>query len=490
TTIEVNKGLHTFQNASVEVKGKYEYTGEGEYTFTNGAQKDYTIHFDEISTDDEQQTHAQGNIGEETLFTLNKHFAFNGDVELSAKDTLLTFDGGAQMLHPCSNNGPQQHIRFSAPIDPDNVIIPLEERSYTHGNEEREELVRGFFLQMDSTHAYSAFLEESKGMNNTPVITAGEQLRYNENNKCFEIASEEKMAHPDSAGNILRYHTETCQVSGEGELNPGMEFEQVKTHFSGIIKHRREDNEIKINSLFGVDFMLDENSINTIVNEISASDVPDAIHDKSRMKRHLREWLSNEKTEDIADVLQPTSNIAETLPDHIKHTFFFTDIEFTWDTPSRSYKAEGKADLGWIKDRAISRELDVKALLSRSRGGNSFEIHIQTDPETWFFFSYHNETMQVLSSMDSFNKDIRALESDERKMDTGLGEDSYVFQLGSKQRLREFMENFEDSKETNESEEEEPNQEDNDSESKTPDEEESTKAEDDNNQEEDDNDQE
>ncbi|MFW6043567.1 MAG: hypothetical protein ACOCPW_04360, partial [Marinilabiliaceae bacterium] len=463
TTIEVNEGLHTFENASVEVSGKYDYTATGEYIFTNGEQNDYTIHFDEIATDDEQQTYAEGDIGDEDLFTFNKYFAFNGDIELSAKDTLLTFDGGTQLLHPCSEKGPQGFIRFNAPIDPNNVVIPLEDRTYTHGNEEREELVRGFFLQMDSTHAYSAFLEKSRRANNNPIITADGQLRYNEDKNCFEIASEEKMAHPDSTGSILRYHTETCQVSGEGELNPGLEFEQVKTHFSGTIKHLREENEIKINSLFGVDFMLDENSINTIVNTITASEVPDAIHDEANIKRQLREWLPDKEATNIVDVLEPTTDMTEILPDNIKHTLFFTDIEFTWDTPSRSYKAEGKADLGWMKDNAISREIDVKALLSRSRGGNSLEIHIQTDQDTWFFFSYHNETMQVLSSLDEFNQDLRALKTEERKMDTGLGKDSYVFRLGSESRLRKFMENFEDPEEANENDEEGSNQEENNS---------------------------
>jgi len=464
TTIEVNKGLHVFRNASVKVDGKYEYTATGEYTFTNGNQKDHTIHFDEITTDDDQQTYARGSIGNKDLFTLNKHFTFSGDVELSAKDTLLTFDGGTQLLHPCSANGPQEYVRFNAKVDPDKVIIPLDERSFTYNKEDREELVRGFFLQMDSTHAYSAFLEESRRINNTPIITAGGQLRYNKNNDCFEIASEEKMAHPDSAGNIIRYHTKTCQVTGEGELNPGMDFEQVKTHFSGTIRDLRKENEIELNSLFGVDFMLDENSINTIVNAIASSKVPNAIHDEKKLKRRLREWLPDKEATNIVDVLQPTTDMTEVLPDDIKHTLFFTDIEFTWDTPSRSYKAEGKADLGWIKDRAISRELDVKALLSRSRGGNSLEIHIQTDPETWFFFSYHNETMQVLSSLDAFNKDMRALETDQRKMDTGLGQDNYVFQLGSESRLRNFMKNFEEPEESDENEEEEPTGEENNSE--------------------------
>jgi len=442
-TIEIKNGLHTFENAHVNIKGKYNYKATGEYTFINGAKKGYIIHFNEIFAEDEQETRAKGNIGEKKIFALNEHFAFKGDVELSANDSLLTFDGGVQMLHPCSKKGPQEHLQFKSRIDPDKVLIPLEERSYTYGNEERKELVRGFFLQLDSSHVYSAFLEESRGMNNTPILTAGGNLRYNDNNNCFEIAKEQKLAHPDSTGNILRYHTEQCMVSGEGKLNLGMDLEQVKTHSSGTIQHLRDGNEIKINGLLGIDFMLDENSINTMVNTIAASGAPDALHNEPEIKKALREWISAKDADKIIDVLEPTTNLTELIPDKIQHTLLFTDMEFTWDTPSRSYKAEGRFDLGWIKNQAISRELKVKSLISRSRGGNTLEIHIETDAKTWFFFSYENGKMNVLSSLDAFNQDIRALEPEERKMDTGFGEDSYIFQISSERRLNDFLKKFE-----------------------------------------------
>ncbi|MFO8001382.1 MAG: hypothetical protein R6U46_09060, partial [Marinilabilia sp.] len=453
-TIELNNNFHTFHNANVTVKGKYEYSAEGEYTFTNGDMKEHTIYFDEITFEDEEQTYAQGSIEKDDYFTFDEHFSFNGDVELAAGDSILTFDGGVQMLHQCSQTGPQDHVRFNAPVNPYDVTIPLEERTFSDEGEDREELVRGFYLQLDSTHVYSAFLEESRRTNNETIISAGGHLIYNDDNNCFEIAREEKLAHPDSAGNIIRYHAETCQVSGEGELDLGMDLERVNLNSSGIIKHLRKNNEILINGLFGADFFLDETSLRSLTNIIAASEAPEANHDQETVEKQLREWMPAEEAKNLIDILEPTTDISEILPSGLQNTLFFTDIEFSWDTSSRSYVAEGKADLGWINDQTISREVDVKALISRSRGGNSFEIHIQAEPGTWFFFSYNNEKMLVLSSSDSFNNDIRALETEERKMKSGIGEDSYIFQLGSKNRLRRFMEKFEE-EEVNEEDSEE-----------------------------------
>ncbi|WP_010424931.1 hypothetical protein [Anaerophaga thermohalophila] len=277
-----------------------------------------------------------------------------------------------------------------------------------------------------------------------PVIEAHGLLRYNKELSSFEIAQKEKLARPDSAGNILRFHSEDCIVSGTGKLDPGLDLEQVKLHASGTIKDDRNFNEIELDALFGASFMLDNNSIQTMANIIRGSKAKDAKPDKEKLEKRLREWTNSKKAKEIADLLQPTTDLTEILPEHIKHTLCFTDIHFKWDTPSRSYYADGKATLGWIKGQAIAKEVDVKALISRSRGGNSFEIHIQADNDNWFFFSYSNEKMLILSSSEAFNTGIQSLDIDERKMKTGLGQDNYVFQIGNNNRLKKFMEFFEE----------------------------------------------
>jgi hypothetical protein len=440
TLILINDSRHKFNNAHVTIEGKYDYQGYGEYDFINGDNKTYTINFHNIAVNDDHHTVAEGKISEDKLFTFDRHFAFKGDVSLLATDQYLTFDGGTQLLHSCSQKGPQDFVRFEAQINPFDIQIPIEERTL---NTDIEELSHHIYLQLDSTHVYSAFLEKSKRMNNLPVIEAHGLLRYNEEIRSFEIARKEKLAQPDSSGNILRFHSEDCIVSGSGKLDPGLDLEQVKLHASGTIKDDRNSNIIELDALFGASFILDNNSIQTMANAIRGSKATDAKPDKEKLEKRLREWTNSKKAKEIADLLQPTTELTEVLPEHIKHTLCFTDIHFKWDTPSRSYYSDGKATLGWIKDQAIAKEVDVKALISRSRGGNSFEIHIQADNDNWFFFSYNNEKMLILSSSETFNTGIQTLDIEERKMKTGLGQDNYVFQIGNNNRLKRFMEFFE-----------------------------------------------
>ncbi len=439
TQILLPGSTHKFKNAHVKIEGKFVYSGYGEYDFINGSEKQYTLDFHNIEVNDEQHTIAQGTIRDNQLFTLDDHFAYKGDIELSADAPLLTFYGGTQMLHPCSQKGPQDYIRFNAPIDPNEVRIPIGERTT---NTELERLSHDVMLQIDSTHVYSAFLEKHRRINNASIAGSTGHLRYNKYKNSFEIATEEKFANPDSAGHIIRFNEDECSVNAEGKLDFNLDLEQVKLFASGRIDHFRETDSVSIDALFGTYFMLDDVSINTMANAIRGSKAPIAKHEKETTEKRLREWMKGSDAKKLADLIQPTTDISEVLPLDLQHTLCFTDINFTWNTPSRSYVANGTASLGWIKDQSIAKEVEVKALVSRSRGGNSFEIHIKADENTWFFYSYNNGKMLILSSLDEFNKAIQALDIDLRKMKTGMGQPDYVFQLGSMNRLRSFMKHF------------------------------------------------
>ncbi|SFE76024.1 hypothetical protein SAMN05444380_1184 [Thermophagus xiamenensis] len=438
TIILINDSPHQFKNAQVSIEGKYSYKGSGEYDFVNGDNKTYTITFSNITFDDKNQTTiAQGTVPDDITF--NRHFAFKGDVELNAKDPLLTFDGGTQLLHSCHQLGPQDYIRFTAKINPNDIQIPIEEKPV---NTDMEKLSHHFFLQLDSTYLYSTFLEKTNGINNSTVFDSHGYLRYNENLNSFEIAEKEKLAYPDSAGNILRFDSKGCIVSGTGIINTALDLEQVTLHSSGVIRHDRNNNKVDFEALFGANFMLDPNSIQTMVDIILQSKAPDAQIDKLTLEKRLREWTNSNSAQKIVEHLKPASDLSEALSPDLQHTLCFSDIKFEWDTPARSYFTNGKATLAWIENHGIAKEVDVKALIKRSRGGNSFEIHIQADDNNWFFFSYNNEKMMVLSSSKEFNSAIQALDIEQRKMKTGLGQDNYIFQLGNNNRLKKFMDFF------------------------------------------------
>ncbi len=437
--IELNDSLHIFKNARVTILGKNIYTAFGEYDFKNGNGETETIDFHNIEVSKAGITTAQGHISGKQPFTFNNHFAYKGDVTLTAGDTLLNFNGGVQMLHSCNNKGPQAFVRFSGPIDPNHVMIPIDGNTQ---NFERENLYHDIFLSLDSVHVYSTFLEGRKSYNDVSILSSKGFLAYNPATNSFDLAEAHKMAAPATSGPILRYYEKECVLSGEGALNLGLDLDQVKLEASGSIKDLRDLDRISISAMMGADFYLDAKSVQMMTNALRGSKAPEMKEDTSLLISRLTEWTTPRIARRIVNVLQPTTDVIDLLPLDKRYTLCFTNIEIDWDSPSKSYMADGMAQLGWIKESAIAREVKVKSVITRSRGGNTFEIYLEADPETWFFFSYENNMMQTRSSSSEYNTHVQALETDQRKIKSGSGEKSYVFILSPESRMNRFMQKF------------------------------------------------
>ena len=130
-------------------------------------------------------------------------------------------------------------------------------------------------------------------------------------------------------------------------------------------------------------------------------------------------------------------------------------LQWEWDQPSRSYRANGEATLLWIKNNPVNRKVNIKAIIGFSRGGNSFDLYIEPAEKTYFLFSYRNGMMQTRSSNNDYNLNVQTLKPEDRKLKTGMSEKSYSFILAPESRLKRLIKAFENNEQLEEIPEEE-----------------------------------
>lgn len=439
--IFVNDSIHQFHEATVQINGKNDYQAKGKYDFINGASSVKTINFSNIAPDRRKRTVAEGSIKERERFTFNPYFTFKGDVRLNAGDTLLNFKGSTQMLHSCSEIGPQDYVRFESKIDPKEVRIPLAEKKQ---NSELEDIFTNFFLNRDSNVLYSAFLEPRLFHSDEPVLTADGTLWFNEAENSFEIIQDYKIANPDTTGSYMRLNNNTCAITGEGRLNMGLSLGQVKTFAAGEVAHYRGQNDtIYLNTLFGLDFMLDQASIDMMYYDFLNADLRRTVDTESPENiQRMKEWMGKETAEKVSKELLSTDPL-KSLPIEHHHLLTFNNLTWRWDVPSRSYIANCEATLNWMQDKPVSRKVDVKANIVFSRGGNSMNIYIQASKDVFYFFSYRGGIMQTLSSNQLYNNNVQTIDAKSRKMKVGFGEQNYSFILAPDSRMKQLLEIFE-----------------------------------------------
>ncbi len=428
---------HTLYDARVNITGRYEYKGYGKYDYFNGDGKKLTLNMHNIEYGKEEMTIAETKVVPQDLFTFDSHFAYQGDATLKAKEQLLSFNGGVQMLHRCSS-GPQTYVRFEGPVDPTDVRIPIGEELQ---NFEYDNIYKDFFVTKDSTHVYSSFVEDRKDYSDVPMINATGFLVYNDKEQSFDIASAGKLANPDSIGTLMRFSEAACNIQGHGRIDVGIDLDQVKTKASGTIVHERDENKIVLSSMMGIDFFFNAEAQDVLYSSILSSSAKASKLSKETFIKRMAEW-SGHKRAVKAENERSGTGPGQAIPLELQQMLLFSNIDFEWNTQKRAFIANGKADLAYIKDLVVNREVNVLAEITRKRSGNSLEMYIEFDANTWVYFVYKNSMMQTLSSNSNFNSIVQTLKADERKQKVGLGERGYTFIMAPESKKKKFVARF------------------------------------------------
>ncbi|MBS2097704.1 hypothetical protein [Carboxylicivirga linearis] len=425
---------HVLYESHVNILGKYEYNAYGKYDYFNGEGKKLTLNMHNITLDKENKTFAEGKITEKDLFTFNSHFAFKGDIKLEAAFKDLNFNGGAQMLHRCSS-GPQTYVRFDSRMDAKNVRIPINEETQSF---EYSNIYKDFFITKDSTHVYSSFLESRKDYSDIPMLTGSGYLIYNDKEQSFDIAEEYKHANPDSTGNIIRFRETDCNIVAEGQIDMGIDLDEVKLKASGSLLDERDNNILSASTMLGIDFFFNQEALDKLYSSILNSSAKDSKVTKELFTKRMAEWIGKNNSEKIESERTGTG-ISEKLPEEIKQILLFSNIDFVWDSGERSFWADGEADLAYLNEYIVNKKVKVKAELMRKRSGNSLDMYIEFDENTWVYFTYKNNMMQTLSSNKEYNQIVQALKAEDRKQ---KGK-PFTFIMSPESKKARFLKRFE-----------------------------------------------
>ena len=112
------------------------------------------IFFSNISVNNENNTVGTGQVNDSSPFNIGSKFLFKGNVNLTASNRILTFDGFFRIKSNC-NLIDEQWVGFSSEINPKQIQFKLDS---VLRNDEGDRLSTGVLMNLDSTHMYTSFL--------------------------------------------------------------------------------------------------------------------------------------------------------------------------------------------------------------------------------------------------------------------------------------------------------------------------------------------
>ncbi len=427
---------HRFYNATVQVLGQFSYTGTGYHDYVNESGEPQSIFFHEISVDDSINTIAEGLIGIDQYFMLSPYFSFQGNVEVDARRTYLTFNGGASIIHDCDINE-DTYLKFRAEIDPAFVYIPVPEQPF---DIDMNYTYAGLFMAGDSVNIYPAFLSRKKLPRDQYVITASGILYYDRQSDEYRISSREKLRYPDrSPGSLLRLSRSDCVLNGEGKISTGMRPGQVRISSVGNVLHNLNTKETELNLTLSLNYFMSGDAFEIMAAEIDAMPGLQAVDLAAPLYvKNLRELIGTDRAEKYQTELGLYGEYQTSVPE-LTHTLFITNVKLVWNQLSRSYRSEGKISLGSINGDQINRQMDGYIEFTKRRNGDMVDIYLELDRRNWYYFGYTRGVMSVLSSNREFNVAIEEVKTSQRKMKTPRDEVAYLYVLSDPRKKAMFL---------------------------------------------------
>ncbi|MCB0766048.1 MAG: hypothetical protein KDB95_02445 [Flavobacteriales bacterium] len=430
---------HRIYNAVVDIKAKRSYTATGDIDYVDEDQKSFKIALTEIKVDTGLQTIARGRISKEQDFRLSPAFDFFGDVALTASIKELTFTGSTRIQHGCEGLA-KNWMKFSGPIDPLEVFIPVADTLY---DDQGALIGAGVHLtDEDPFKVYGTFLSRVADAKDRHIIRARGLLYFDKSRKEYMISNKDKIRKRDLPGDLVSLAVDNCVILGDGRIDHGVDLGSVYLTNVGGLRYEAEGEKLTTEEVMIHDFFFHDNALERMAAEMIAyPDLKPVDITKTYYERMLREVLGLERSDKLISELSIKGEIKK-LPDELVKPLVLADVKMHWDGPEQSWLSDGPIGIASILKKPVYRYVKGKVHLERKRSGDILTVYLAMDDQTYYFFQYTRNYMYAYSSDATFNTMLSELKDDKKKLNTDKGQAAYQFTLTNKKKVDDFRERF------------------------------------------------
>ncbi len=431
--------MHQFTHARLSISSRNHYSGSGDYSYTDRTGEQTTIHFDPIEVDTAGQTIARGAISDSAMFYIAPEFAFKGKVGLFADEKNLFFDGSFRAVTTCLPYKPEW-IRFSSPIDPLHVQIPV---SSPLKNTNNETVHLGLMFYNAETRISPAFFKRKNSFSDSTMITSGGWIEYNQNAKEFRIADTLKLKEPWKTGDFVSLNTHHCMLRGEGRLNLGLNPTPARLEAFGTIDYFIIPDSTRMHISFSLNFPFSDLALQRFTSLLESVNLPGLNIMRTPYAMAMEALLSKEELDRVRSEVDLIGRYKK-FPDALVRSLFIADVWMKWDTLTRSYISYGPIGIGSVGKSVINRYVNGTIEFTKKRKDDDFTLYFQLTPDEWFFFNYRSNLMQAISSDLNFNDMITTAAKSKAEMDrVGKEAKGYRYSISTDLKKRVFLRKFE-----------------------------------------------
>jgi len=428
---------HLMHHANLVIDSRRHFRGAADYDYVDEFGEVFTFRMNHVEVDTSLVTFGEGTIKAEENFKISPYFDYQGQVNMTADDPILTFAGGVRLTHDCKLS--KFWLKFENRIVPDSILIPVDRKMQ---NLDLNNIYAGTLKARDSIYIYPTFLSGRKDYFDRNISRADGFLYFNKRNSSYEIAPLEKLQNMKAEGNYLALKTDSCQLVSEGDINMQLDFGQAFLKTVGTTVHDIDDNSLNLHMLMGMSFHFSPEALLEFGHDLdSLPDLKPVDLTSDFYSVSMKNLVGTTLAQKL-DVELSLYGKYSVIPDSLKYALFFNDLVLNWNQETNSFRYNGKVGIGTIGDVQVNKYVDAYIEFVERGSGDIFDIYLMIDENTWYYLAYSPGALQVLSSNQVFNDMILDIPAKERKHKIKGVRTAYIYSLASTRRLSLFLDRF------------------------------------------------
>ncbi len=440
-------------NATTHIESRNAYNGSGFYNYLDENKEKQVLFFDSLWVNRENLTRGRAKISNDSMqFTLSPHFAFSGDALLLAEDQFLTFNGGIRLLHACDTLS-YAAIRFKGQINPDSILIPINEETKDINN---RSVVAAVSSDKNGS-IYTAFARAKNSPANPEYISAKGLLTFNKELESFIVAAPEKLENLELDGNIIYLEKNNCVGKGEGILDLGTNLGRVTFFPIGTITNYMLNDSAVIRIAASMDFYFNDECMRLMAEVVDGSyqlegiDIVENLNYQHALMNILGATEFQKVYPDLAQYYR-----FKRLPKKLQLPFVFADIVLAWNQETKSFNSKNNLGVAVCGEREVNKYVPGLFEIQKKSNKTNIQMYFEIGND-WFYFYYTgaSNSMQACSSMEKFNEIIKNTPQKKRQLESTENAASYTYKLASVQLKNKFLKTHNWTKDENKEKEEE-----------------------------------
>ncbi len=428
---------HNIYDAEVNILSRRRYTARGKLDYKDMNATVQPIAMTDIRVDSTGHTVATGSIPKGEIFFLSPEYFFTGKVTMHAQDPLLHFTGGYQLNEDCVDNS-GNWMAVNQDINPNHIAFRFNASSKT-----ADSLKAWFGLaySFQTHHYYPVVLQALRNPSDEVMVSATGQLNIDHKTGSFRMGSPERFKNNNLQANYVVLDTKKCELNGDGIFHLGMKNHMLKTQIIGRFRHLVVADSTLLHVVVMMKFFFDNNALDLMADSLRMIPAKSVNITKGLYPLALEKLLGPSEAGQIMNKLSLYGQLKK-IPPPLQNTLSLVDVRFVWDPLSRSFLSYGPIGIGNVGNNTLNKYMDGIIQIRKNRSGAVIEMILRHGKHQWYYFSYANGILQVLSSDYNFNDIIENLKEDKRILNPNSNKNYYEFVLTTRSHVVNFLRNM------------------------------------------------